>query len=86
LIAQTGNPLSSSYYLMFSALLNLAALIAIQQRSRGRERTLALAASGEFVAPRHPALAFYLPRPACGVRGYFPSSQVSHQRELCWRQ
>jgi MFS transporter, MHS family, proline/betaine transporter len=45
LIAQTGNPLSPSYYLMFTALLSLAALIAIQQRSRRRDQTLALAVS-----------------------------------------
>jgi MFS family permease len=34
LIAQTGNPLSPSYYLIVTALLSLAALIAIQWRSR----------------------------------------------------
>ena len=34
LIAQTGDPLSPSYYLMFTALLSLIALIAIQWRSR----------------------------------------------------
>ncbi len=34
LIAQTGNPLSPSYYLVFTALLSLAALIAIQWRGR----------------------------------------------------
>ena len=34
LIAQTGNPLSPSYYLIFTALLSLTALIAIQWRSR----------------------------------------------------
>ena len=33
-IAQTGNPLSPSYYLNFTALLSLVALIAIQRRSR----------------------------------------------------
>src|SRR5712691_8200335 len=32
LIAQTGNPLSPSYYLIFTALLSLAAVIAIQRR------------------------------------------------------
>src|SRR6266404_9160547 len=32
--AQTGNPLSPSYYLIFTALLSLIALIAIQRRSR----------------------------------------------------
>jgi len=51
LIAQTGNPLSPSYYLIFTALLSLAALIAIQQRSRRRDRTLGLAGSGELAAP-----------------------------------
>src|SRR5215472_9477350 len=34
LIAHTGDPLSPSYYLMFTALLSLAALIAIQRRAR----------------------------------------------------
>ncbi|MBV9966340.1 MAG: LPXTG cell wall anchor domain-containing protein, partial [Alphaproteobacteria bacterium] len=34
LIAQTGDSLSPSYYLMFCALLSLAALIAIQRRAR----------------------------------------------------
>jgi len=34
LIAQTGDPLSPSYYLIFTALLSLAALIAIQRRRR----------------------------------------------------
>jgi MHS family proline/betaine transporter-like MFS transporter len=34
LIAQTGDPLSPSYYLIFAALLSLAALIAIQRRGR----------------------------------------------------
>src|SRR5712691_958986 len=33
LIAQTGNPLSPSYYLIFTALLSLGALIAIQRRA-----------------------------------------------------
>src|ERR1700726_3098102 len=51
LIAQTGNPLSPSYYLIFTALLSLSALIAIQRRSRRSDRTLALAASGELAAP-----------------------------------
>src|ERR1700758_4298629 len=51
LIAQTGNPLSPSYYLIFTALLSLAALIAIQRRSRRRERTLALAGRAELAAP-----------------------------------
>jgi MHS family proline/betaine transporter-like MFS transporter len=34
LIARTGNPLSPSYYLVFTALLSLAALIAVQRRRR----------------------------------------------------
>jgi MFS transporter, MHS family, proline/betaine transporter len=34
LIAQTGDPLSPSYYLIFTALLSLVAVIAIQRRSR----------------------------------------------------
>src|SRR6266851_1528470 len=34
LIAQTGSPLSPSYYLIFTALLSLVAVIAIQRRSR----------------------------------------------------
>jgi len=50
LIARTGNPLSPSYYLIFTALLSLAALIAIQRRSRRPDRTLALAESGELAA------------------------------------
>jgi MFS transporter, MHS family, proline/betaine transporter len=37
LIAQTGDPLSPSYYLIFTALLSLVALIAIQRRSRRRD-------------------------------------------------
>ncbi len=43
LIARTGNPLSPSYYLIFTALLSLVALIGIQRRSRRRTQTLALA-------------------------------------------
>jgi MFS transporter, MHS family, proline/betaine transporter len=50
LIAQTGNPLSPSYYLIFTALLSLIALIAIQRRGRRRDRTLALAERGELAA------------------------------------
>src|SRR5882757_9862713 len=46
LIARTGNPLSPSYYLIFTALLSLAALIAIQRRSRRPDRTLAFSESG----------------------------------------
>jgi MHS family proline/betaine transporter-like MFS transporter len=34
LIAQTGDPLSPSYYLIFTALLSLVALLAIQWRRR----------------------------------------------------
>ena len=42
LIAQTGDSLSPSYYLIFTALLSLIALIAIQRRARpGMNRTLA---------------------------------------------
>jgi MHS family proline/betaine transporter-like MFS transporter len=51
LIAQTGDSLSPSYYLIFTALLSLVALIAIQRRSRRRDRTLALAERGELAAP-----------------------------------
>src|SRR6266403_3129128 len=50
LIAQTGNPLSPSYYLIFTALLSLSALIAIQRRSRRPDRTLALAERAELAA------------------------------------
>jgi MHS family proline/betaine transporter-like MFS transporter len=49
LIAATGDSLSPSYYLIFSALLSLFALIAIQ--SRGRRGTLALARPTELAAP-----------------------------------
>jgi MHS family proline/betaine transporter-like MFS transporter len=41
LIARTGNPLSPSYYLMFTALLSLIALLAIQRRRRPAARTSA---------------------------------------------
>jgi MFS transporter, MHS family, proline/betaine transporter len=51
LIAQTGNPLSPSYYLIFTALLSLAALIAIQQRSRRRDQAFALVERGELATP-----------------------------------
>jgi MFS transporter, MHS family, proline/betaine transporter len=34
LIAQTGDPLSPSYYLVFTALLSLSALIVIRRRGR----------------------------------------------------
>jgi MFS transporter, MHS family, proline/betaine transporter len=40
LIAQTGDALSPSYYLIVTALLSLAALIAIQRRSRRLTRTI----------------------------------------------
>jgi MHS family proline/betaine transporter-like MFS transporter len=43
LIARTGDPLSPSYYLMFTALLSLVSLIAIRWRTTQRERTLVLA-------------------------------------------
>src|SRR5215472_16799862 len=43
LIARTGDPLSPSYYLMFTALLSLVSLMAIQWRTARRERTFALA-------------------------------------------
>ena len=52
LIAQTGNPLSPSYYLIVTALLSLVALIAIQRRSRRGDRTLARPGSGKLAAPR----------------------------------
>jgi MFS transporter, MHS family, proline/betaine transporter len=42
LIARTGDSLSPSYYLMFTALLSLAALIAIRSRAARPNRTLAL--------------------------------------------
>src|SRR5437660_2506896 len=51
LVAQTGDPLSPSYYLIFTALLSLSALIAIQRRSRRRDRTLGLAERAELAAP-----------------------------------
>jgi MHS family proline/betaine transporter-like MFS transporter len=41
LIARTGNPLSPSYYLMFTALLSLIALQAIQWRQRAAAKTTA---------------------------------------------
>jgi hypothetical protein len=40
-----------SYYLIFTALLSLIALLAIQRRSRRRDRTLVLAESSELAAP-----------------------------------
>ena len=40
LIARTGDPLSPSYYLMFTALLSLVSLIAIRWRTAQRDRTL----------------------------------------------
>jgi len=51
LIAQTGNPLSPSYYLIFTAMLSLSALIAIQRRSRRSDRAPALAKRAELAAP-----------------------------------
>jgi MHS family proline/betaine transporter-like MFS transporter len=51
LIAVTGDQLSPSYYLIFSALLSLIALIAIQRRSRRRDRSLALAERGALATP-----------------------------------
>src|SRR5438128_4805276 len=53
LIAQTGDSLSPSYYLIFTftALLSLVALIAIQRRSRRSDRTLVLPESGKLAAP-----------------------------------
>jgi len=42
LIARTGDPLSPSYYLMFTALLSLVSLIAIRWRAAARHQTLAL--------------------------------------------
>jgi MHS family proline/betaine transporter-like MFS transporter len=44
LIAQTGNPLSPSYYLVFTAALSLVALIAIQRRTARRDQTLEVGA------------------------------------------
>ena len=40
LIAQTGDPLSPSYYLIFTALLSLVALVAIQWRRRRATRLI----------------------------------------------
>jgi len=51
LIAQTGDPLSPSYYLIFTALLSLIALIAIGRRTARRDRTLGLAGSGDLAVP-----------------------------------
>ena len=50
LIAQTGDALSPSYYLVFTALLSLVALMAIQWRTARRDRTLGLAESGRLAA------------------------------------
>jgi MHS family proline/betaine transporter-like MFS transporter len=49
LIAATGDSLSPSYYLIFTALLSLFALMAIQ--SRGRRATQPLARAAELAAP-----------------------------------
>jgi len=51
LIAQTGDPLSPSYYLIFTALLSLIALIAIGRRTARRDRTLGLAGSEDLAVP-----------------------------------
>jgi MHS family proline/betaine transporter-like MFS transporter len=51
LIAQTGDPLSPSYYLIFTALLSLAALIAIQRRSRQRDQRSGAPADFAYGAP-----------------------------------
>ena len=51
LIAQTGDSLSPSYYLIVTALLSLVALIAIQRRGRRRDQTLAFPESGKLAAP-----------------------------------
>jgi len=48
LIAVTGDPLSPSYYLVFTALLSLIALIAIRWRTARRDRTLGLAGRGNL--------------------------------------
>jgi len=52
LIAQTGDSLSPSYYLIFTALLSLISLIAIRRRTARRDRTLGLAGSGNLAVPR----------------------------------
>jgi len=51
LIAQTGDPLSPSYYLIFTALLSLIALIAIRRHTARRDRTLGLSGSGDLAVP-----------------------------------
>jgi MHS family proline/betaine transporter-like MFS transporter len=51
LIAQTGDPLSPSYYLIFTALLSLAALIVIQRRSRRRDQRSDAPADFAYGAP-----------------------------------
>ena len=48
LIAVTGDPLSPSYYLVFTALLSLIALIAIRWRTARRDRTLGLTGRGNL--------------------------------------
>jgi MFS transporter, MHS family, proline/betaine transporter len=50
LIAQTGDSLSPSYYLIFTAALSLIALIAIQRRTARRDRTLDLSGRGRLAA------------------------------------
>jgi MFS transporter, MHS family, proline/betaine transporter len=51
LIAQTGDPLSPSYYLIFTALLSLVAVIAIQRRSRRRDDRSGAPANFAYGAP-----------------------------------
>ena len=51
LIAKTGDPLSPSYYLIFTALLSLAALIVIQRRSRWRDQRSGAPADFAYGAP-----------------------------------
>src|ERR1700751_4618599 len=48
LIAATGDNLSPSYYLVFTALLSLAALIAIRRRVARRDRTFELSGGGKL--------------------------------------
>ena len=50
LIAQTGDSLSPSYYLIVTALLSLVALIAIQRRAVRRDQTLELSGRGTLAA------------------------------------
>jgi MFS transporter, MHS family, proline/betaine transporter len=50
LIAQTGDSLSPSYYLIVTAAFSLAALIAIQRRTARRAQTLELSGRGSLAA------------------------------------